>query len=150
MRKFIFSFILIILFIGFVHPSDINPPKKGYFKNSNGEKCWYKTTFNNNKYFSVFEQRICIHNFETDTSMINDEVSKRLIANVITRFYVNTIFQKDTKFKTDIKYWKKAEGSQKTGFCIESSNYSIPKVWLDFEYSKDKKYIVKILHTDGF
>lgn len=150
MSKYILSFILVVFFTKFVYASEINPPSRGFFKNSNGEQCWYKTTFKNDKYFSLWEQRICIHSFETDSSMLNDEASKRLLANVITRFYIDAMFQKDTKFKTDPQFWKKAEGSQKKGFCIESSNYPIPKVWIDFEYSPDKKYIVKILHTDGF
>ncbi|MHA1336272.1 MAG: hypothetical protein ACTSPW_11080 [Promethearchaeota archaeon] len=150
MRRIILYLIIILSFATFVFSSEINPPKRGYFQNSNGIKCWYKTSFENSKYFSLWKQRVCVHSFESDTMMTNDDISKRLIANVISRFYIGTKFQNDTKFNTDPEDWKKAEGYQKKGFCIESSNYPIPKIWIDFEYSKDKKYIIKVFHTDGF
>jgi len=104
-----------------VFASDINPPKRGFFQNSNGDKCWYNTTFENLKYFTSFEEKTCIHYFESDSAMTNNDISKSLLANVITRWYKGTKFQEDTKFKTNPKDWKNAEGLQLKGYWFESS-----------------------------
>lgn len=142
---FVILFININLFAG-----DVNPPTRGYFLNSKADKCYYSTSINKMKYFSNMEDRVITHTFESDTMMINDVASKRMIANVICRWYKGTKFQKDTKFKTSPSDWEDKGEYQKKGLQIVSSNYSIPKVWIDFEYDPNKEYILKVHHVDGF
>lgn len=129
--------------------ADINPPKRGYFQDSAGQKCWYETSSTRMKHFCSLEQNVCVHTFESGNEMPNDDISKRMIANVVTRFYTGTIFQQDTRFKTNVADWKLASGFQNKGFCIVAENYPLPCVWIDFEESKDSKRIMKVFHSEG-
>jgi hypothetical protein len=149
MKKIIvLSVMSFLLYFLTLFASEINPPKRGYFQNSKGEKCWYKTTLKESKYFGPASSLVCTHTFES-SKMLNDKTSKLMIANVVVRFYIGTKFQRDTKFKTNPDDWAKAKGFQKKGFCISSSNYPLPAVWIDFKLSSDKKYILQVIHSEG-
>jgi hypothetical protein len=131
--------------------SEIRPPKRGYFQDDSANKCWYKTIIqNNSKHFCDVEgEKVYTHIIEKNNCLPNNNVSKMMIANVVTRFYKGTKFQRDTKFQSDPSLWKKAKQFQKQGLSIKATNYSFPSVWIDFILSTDKKHILKVMHCAG-
>jgi len=135
------------MFIGLCF-GKIYPTNRGYFKNDKGISCWYKTVYLGDtcKYFG-YPTDVYTHTFEK-LNMTNNNISKMMIANVVTKLYKGTEYRSDTKFNTDPQEWTKAKDFQKQGYCI-NSNYPAAVVWIDFEYSSDKKYITKVYHGLG-
>lgn len=151
MKKCYFLIVFLLL-LNFVFSSMINPPKRGFIKNSENTKCWYKTKYKRGKYFTSNVGIVCMHIFEKPDLMTNDTVSKRLIADAVTGFYKGKLFQKDTIFEMDPDKWIKAKPNKlpKKGYVIKSLNYSTSGVFIDFQLSVDKKYITKVIHLDSY
>lgn len=136
----IFIFCLILLFSNSLLARGV---ARGYIKNVDGEKCWYKRSINKKeKYFHNLTSITDTMVFENKTCMENDDigVNVMMINNVVSRWYSHS----DANFQNRKFEMFETSRSQKKGRCIQSKKY--PNIGIAIDYIGGK-YIRSVKHT---
>ena len=150
--------IIILLFFGigfsFAEPVK-NPtmklPRKGFIQDTEGNKHWYQTSVAREDYFvggGITGETYRLKFVEGDY-LPNDDGSKMVLANIITRYFKGSFVHRDGKFKTRFSDWKKAQGLQKKGYFIPCVNYPRIRIWIDLILTKDGKKIREVVVANG-
>lgn len=99
------------------------------------------------QYFTDKNQRLFIQTFENFNYMLNYEKTKTIIAEAITGWYHQEQNRFPTQFKTDYRHWIHHQefGDELTkGYAIPDQEGAI-YISIDFEYSENRQYILKVI-----
>ena len=125
MRLLILAISVVLSVLSFAEPV-ANPtmklPAKGFIQDTDGAKHWYKTSVAREDYFigdDVTGETYRMK-FEADDYLPNDDGSKMVLANIITRFFTGSFVHADGKFETRFSDWKKAAGLQRRGISSQA------------------------------
>ena len=126
-------------------------PAKGFIQDSEGVRHWYETTVAREDYFigDDITGETYRMKFAADDYLPNDDGSKMVLANIITRFFKGSFVHADGEFDTNFSAWKKAEGLQKKGYYIPCKNYPQRSMWIDLVLTEDGKQIKEIIVANG-
>lgn len=117
--------------------------KRGFIQNEEGTKCWYNQTLvSGQSYFhkkGMTDTQGLIE-FDNSECMEVTDINKRMINNVITRWYSFP----DANFATRANEMYRTSMFQVRGRCIQSRKYEIIGVLVD--YLGDGKHISKVIH----
>ena len=154
MRLLILAISVVLSVLSFAEPV-ANPtmklPAKGFIQDTDGAKHWYKTSVAREDYFigdDVTGETYRMK-FEADDYLPNDDGSKMVLANIITRFFTGSFVHADGKFETRFSDWKKAAGLQKKGYFLPSTNYPQIRIWIDLSLTEDGKHIKEVIIANG-
>jgi len=127
----------------------INPPKKGYIKNDQGDKCWYTQVLKeNNTYFhGSLKETDGIITFDDPTCMANSGsglgTNKMMINSAISRWYSHY----GANFQTRASEMHNGSLMQKKGKCIQSKKY--PSLGVTVDYFIENKSIIGLIHGNS-
>lgn len=124
------------VWIGAAHAAD-------YVLNEDGAKCAYsQRTLSGERYFSSALTANTSHLVFADSTCMKDTSTNRMmIGNTVTREYG----QRDAKYGTRVEELISPRGLLEKGYCIQSTNYPILAVAIDFH--ADAGYLTGATHS---
>jgi hypothetical protein len=126
-------------------------PAKGSIQDTDGGKHWYQTTVAREDYFigeGITGETYRLK-FKEGDYLPNDDGSKMVLANIISRFFKGSFVHADGNFETQFSDWKKAKGLQRKGYFIPCTNYPKIRIWIDLILSDDGKHIKEVVVANG-
>ena len=137
--------------------------KRGFVLGANGQKCWYKQIYEiDGKYFlaqsnqfmtntdvrtMTFDDPGCMISKglenEQDMGDIIEDINKKMIAGLITKWWKGSYTHKDAEF--DIDNLRTPAMFQSKGQCIQSKKYPIIAIAIDYIIESDS--IAKVVYS---